>query len=280
MKKLFRLLFLFILVSASIVKIQAQNRPIDELKRTDRFGVTTMFYYTYQNWTPGSNSTKGSFKFDSFRVWAQTNVNKKFFAAVQYRFYEGWQTPLFLYMGYNINEKNTLQIGQTWVPFGFNYQPYDDWGNLAYYVGLQDDYDYGITWNGKHGILNFHLGFFKNQQLSSSSSHRYDTDIYSGGINDGDIILVPKHNQEVNQLNARLAIKLSGSNWSSEFGISGMTGQIYNQTMDDNGTRWAAAVHAGIDFGRFHYNIQGTSYHYDQLIADSMPSCAKDFINV
>lgn len=280
MKNLNKNLSLLIIGILFSMGLMAQNRPIDDLKKTDRFGFTTMFYYTYQNWLEGSQKTKGALKFDSFRIWAQTDVNKKFFGAVQFRIYEGWQTPLYLYIGYNANDKNILQIGQTWVPFGFDYQPYDDWGNLAYYVGLQDDYDYGITWNGKYGLLDVYAGFFKNQQLSSSSSMRYDADIYSGHVNNGDVILVPKENQEVNQVNLRLAVMPSGNNWSTEFGISGMLGEIYNQTTDRNGSRVAAALHAGVDADIFHYNIQGTWYQYKQELPDLMSSSEHNFINV
>lgn len=280
MKMLNKTLLLIFISSMISMGLKAQNRPIDELNKTDRFGFTTMFYYTYQNWVEGNEKTKGSFKFDSFRIWAQTDVNKKFFGAVQYRIYEGWQTPQYLYMGYNLNDNNTFKIGQTWVPFGFDYQPYDDWGNFAFYVGLQDDYDYGITWNGRYGFLDISAGFFKNQQLSSSSPQRYDADIYSGNVNDGDVILVAKHNQEVNQLNLRIAAKPTGNNWEAEFGVSGMIGEIYNETSDENGSRIAAALHAGIDAGFFHYNIQGTWYQYSQALVDSLPSSYHDFINV
>ncbi len=275
--KVYQLVIFFLLLS---IGLQAQHRHVDELKRTDRFGFTTMFRYTYKNWITGNNKTKGNMYFDSFRIWAQTDVDKKFFGAFQYRFYEGWRTPLYLYMGYNIDENNKLQLGQTWVPFGIDYQPFDDWGNLAYYVGLQDDYDYGVTWNGNFDVFDIYVGFFKNQQLSSSSTHRYDSDIYSGNKNTGDLILVPKQNQEVNQLNLRLAFKPSGNNWDAEIGISGMAGQIYNETTDENGSRYAGAIHAILNMGIFHYTVQGTWYNYSQVLPDTVPSSYHDFINV
>ena len=280
MKQQNKILLLVLLGLLTSFGLKAQHRPVDELKKTDRFGFTTMFYYTYRQWTKGSRETKGSLRFDSFRIWAQTDVEKKFFGAVQYRFYEGWQTPLYLYIGFHLDDKNTIQLGQTWVPFGIGYQPFDDWGNIAFYVGLQDDYDYGVTWNGNYGIVNIQAGFFKNQQLSASAPTRYDTDIYSGKVNSGDIILVPKSNREVNQVNARIELKPSGDKWLATFGISGMAGQIYNETTDKNGTRYAAALHAAVDAGFFHYNIQATWYQYTQKLPDTATADMKDFINV
>ena len=260
--------------------LKSQNRPIDHLNATEHFGVTTMFRYSYRNWIAGDKAEKGSLNFDSFRLWAQTDVNKKVFAAVQFRFYEGWQTPTHLFVGWHVDKKNTIQLGQTWVPFGIGYQPYDDWGNIAFYVGLQDDYDYGITWEGNYGLFKFNAGFFKNQQLSSSSPFRYDADIFSGGMSDDYLITTQKSNEEVNQLNLRLEVLPSGDNWNASFGLSGMAGQIYNKTTDDNGTRYAAAVHAGIDFKNFHFNVQQTWYNYTQALPDSATQDQKDFINV
>jgi hypothetical protein len=269
---LFSLLFTF-------KSVQAQHRPIDQLEKEDRFGLTSMFYYSYRNWTPGSQKNKGSLRFDSFRIWAQTDIKDDFFAGVQYRFYEGWNTPLYLYMGYRF-DNSSLRLGQIWVPFGIDYQPFDDWGNIPFYVGLQDDYDLGITWTKPLGKFEFVAGFFKNQQLSSASSQRYDTDIYSGGIGEDDIILIQKRNEEVNQLNLRGAVNLGNDNWTINFGLSGMIGQIYNMDTDDKGQRYALAVHGIFNRGILHYNIQGTYYNYSQVLPGDPTQDEQNFINV
>lgn len=275
---LFSLLFLFGLLSIH-KNVQAQHRPIDQLEREDRFGLTSMFFYTNRSWIQDSKKTKGSLRFDSFRIWAQTDIKDDFFAGVQYRFYEGWNTPLYLYVGYRF-AKSTLQMGQTWVPFGIGYQPFDAWGNIPFYVGLQDDYDLGVTWTRPFGGFEFIVGFFKNQQLSSASSQRYDTDIYSGGIGEDDIILIQKRNEEVNQFNLRGAYNLGNERWSLNLGLSGMIGQIYNLETDDNGLRTAYAVHGIFKMGIFHYNIQGTFYNYSQVLPGDPTQDEQNFINV
>jgi hypothetical protein len=280
MKKLTKIILVFLIGLLITTSLKAQKRPIDRNNKTDYFGITTMFLYSYRDWVAGDKAEKGSLRFDSFRIWAQTDIDKKIFAAVQFRFYEGWQTPTHLYIGYHINDNNTLQLGHTWVPFGIGYQPFDDWGNIAFYVGLQDDYDYGITWEANHGILKFHAGFFKNQQLSSSSTYRYDTDIFSGGLNDDYLISMEKNNEEVNQLNLRLELSPSINNIKMDFGLSGMAGQIYSKSQDENGTRYAAALHAAVNINKFHFNAQQTWYNYTQILADSATQDQLDFINV
>jgi hypothetical protein len=280
MKKLYKIFLLSFFGLLLALPAKAQQRPIDMLNTTDYFGITTMFYYNYRNWVTGDNATKGSLRFDSFRIWAKTDVDKRFFGAVQYRFYEGWNTPTHLYIGFNINKKNVLQLGHTWVPFGYGYQPFDDWGNITYYVGLQDDYDYGFTWSGTYGIFRVDAGFFKNQQLSSSSPFRYDADIFSGDVSSDYLIPMAKKNEEVNQFNGRFEVHPVGDNWDLKAGVSGMYGQLYNMTTDDNGDRLAAAVHFGLTMGNLHFNAQQTWYKYTQALPDSATLDMHNFINV
>ncbi len=280
MRKLSRIVLLAVLGILFTLPAKAQERPIDMLNKTDYFGLTTMFYYGYRNWITGDNATSGSLNFDSFRIWAQTDVDQRFFGAVQYRFYEGWNMATHLYVGFNINEKNKLKLGQTSVPFGYGYQPFDDWGNIAFYVGLQDDYDYGITWAGTYGIFRIDAGFFKNQQFSSSNPGRYDADIFSGDVSSDYLIPVTKKNEEVNQFNGRFEVRPSGDDWSIRTGLSGMYGQLYNMTTDEKGDRYAAAIHFGMNWKNFHFNAQETWYRYTQALPDTATQDMLDFINV
>lgn len=122
MKKflLFTILFLF------FFNVYSQDKRSSKITQKDYFGFTAMGFYNYANWVDGKN--KASWKFDSFRIWARTDLHNKFFASVQYRFYDGWRMPTNMFAGWNINDNNTLELGLTWVPFGFAFQPYDDWG--------------------------------------------------------------------------------------------------------------------------------------------------------
>jgi hypothetical protein len=63
-------------------------------------------------------------------------VNKRFFGAVQYRFCEGWNLAIHLFVGFYINAKNNLKPGQTSLPFGYGYQPFDDRETFPFMQGL------------------------------------------------------------------------------------------------------------------------------------------------
>jgi len=275
---MFRKLSITFLLLGFFVFTNAQHHKSDKLEQTDRFGFTAMSYFNYAGWT--GNKNKSSLKFDSFRIWAQTDISDVIFAGVQYRFYEGWRTPTQMFIGWNINEKNTLKTGQIWVPFGFGYQPFDDWGNILYYTGFQDDYDYGISWTGTYGDLSIHAAWFLNQQLSSSSPQRIDTDIFSGDASSDHLFEYTKRNQEKQQLNVMLELTPTWDNWGLTAGISGMVGGLYNEDTDKYGSRLAAALHLGLNAGNFHINMQETYYKYRQELPDTATQDMKDFLNV
>jgi len=251
----------------------SQNRSSDKLSKEERLGITGMFKYSNNSWDISKKAKYGELNFDSFRIWAQTDIGDKFFASIQYRFYEGWNMPQHFFVGYHL-KNSTLKIGQTWVPFGLNWQTFDDWGNIAYYAGFQDDYDYGITWRKKTGDFTMDFGFFKNQQLSSKVTGRYDTDIYSGDITGNQ-----KRNEETNQFNINVFWEKTISSYNIKLGASGMGGQIYNIDIDNFGSRFAGAVYARFNYNILHITAQDIFYDYKQVLPGNN-SVDKNFINV
>ena len=270
------LFFLFLLLSEVIF---AQHRPMDVIPKEEKLGVTAMGKYMYKDWQGSSATEVGEFQFDHFRIWARTEVGDKFFASAQYRFYEGWNMPQHLYFGFNF-DRSTIKIGQTWVPFGIDWQTFDDWGNIVFYVGLHDDYDYGITWTFDWDYLSLDLGFFKNQQLASDNRGRYDTDIFSGSVGPDDVILKEKANAETNQINLRAQYVFPFKSFYLNLGASVLYGQLYNATIDELGSRLAYEFHSQFNYKIFHLNFQGTFYDYEQKLPDSSTTDDYNFINV
>lgn len=130
-----------------------------------------------------------------------------------------------------------MQGGITQVPFGI--LPYVDnsyWFGPLYYLGLEDDYDSGVTYSYNGGDWNAQFGFFKNEEWGDSSkTERYSLDLVRSGT---------QQNEETNQVNGRVAYTLQhGDGFSTELGLSLMGGQVYNRTTNDSGDRWAGALH-------------------------------------
>ncbi len=258
------------------------GRPSDQLDQEDRLGLTTMVYYTHRDWSQAMKDKGGEFRFDSVRFWGQTTIDEHYFASAQYRIYEDWQTPHHIWGGRRW-ENSELKLGQTWVPFGIRWSNYDDWGNVLYYTGFEDDSDYGITWEyHPEDGMGVALGFFKNQQLSSDSRQRYDTDIFSGTPSGDDANAggIRRANEETNQFNLRVVQEIPLGNGSLELGASGMLGQLYNLETRDMGNRAAYGLHANLASGRWHAFLQGMYYDFTQKLPDTAPAGADAFVNV
>ncbi len=243
----------------------------------DELGITVMGRYTYRDWSDASSSKMGTMEFDSFRIRASTSVSEHFSATAQYRFYDGWNTPHHYWGTLHLNDGGEVNFGQVWVPFGIDWQTFDDWGNINYYIGLQDDYDMGVTWSNTYGHLQLDAGFLKNQQLGSSSRERYDADIYSGSVGDYDsVATAQRSNEETNQVNLRAEYTSD----MAAIGLSLMAGQLYNIDTDEMGSRLAGAAHAMFSIDRFHANIQAVFHDYDQELPETATRDELDFINV
>ncbi len=74
--------------------------------------------------------------------------------------------------------------------------------------------------------------------------------------------------------------KPSGENWDITTGLSLMAGQLYNQTTEKYGSRFAGALHFGIESKNIHFNVQETIYKFTQQLPDTATQDMKDFLNV
>ncbi|MCL7489269.1 MAG: hypothetical protein M8357_13970, partial [Desulfobulbaceae bacterium] len=79
-----------------------------------------------------------------------------------------------------------------------------------------------------------------------------------------------------NQLNVRLAYTLDhGENGSTELGLSGEVGQLYNSITDRNGSRVAGAIHLNTGFQRWNLMLEALRYQYNQ---DNPPGLDDRFV--
>jgi hypothetical protein len=175
----------------------------------------------------------------------------------EYRFYpngnyhfihHGW-------FGYRFGENTQLEVGVTQVPFGdLTYASHSWWFSGAYYLGLEDDYDMGLKLNSQIGAFDLSLAYFlmaEPQGTGATAASRYSYDV----------VPTSNTNQERNQVNARAAYDIAyGDLGSTEIGLSGQFGQIYNSAQDEYGSHLAAAIHADANVADF--NIKGHAIYY------------------
>lgn len=239
---------LAVLLLFSILPVFSQDKP--ELK----LGGALRMQYKYQDWNADNRNQYGSLAYDVFRL----NVDgkyKRLSLHAEYRLYakssgggmlkSGW-------VGYDFSEHHNLKLGLTTVPFGLlPYQSNSFFFNVNYYIGLEDDDDFGIDYQytDKHWTLN--AAFFKNSDLYNGDGSEMSCDRYSYDVV-GD-------NKETNTLALR-AVNKGGTDLKYEAGCSVMVGQLYNLTSKKMGNRWAGAIHARLDYQRWQLKTQYTHY--------------------
>ncbi|MBW2185354.1 MAG: hypothetical protein JRG71_02795 [Deltaproteobacteria bacterium] len=222
--------------------------------------------YSVKDWSDASQDKGGDFSFDTFRFDLNGSIGDMILSA-QYRFYPEYDfnTIHHGYIGYNFTDDLQGQIGVQQVPFGLQpYASHNFWFSGAYYVGLEDDYDMGIKLLYTPGPLSITAAFYKNGELGdASNSERYSVDVISSN-KDGYAGSQGAGNGESNQGNLRVAYLFEhGENASSEIGVSGQYGGIYNDNTGNMGEHWAGAVHLNGNYGPFNLQLEYVSYQYN-----------------
>lgn len=186
--------------------------------------------------------------------------------SAQYRFYyysDGDQLthfPHHAWVGYRLDGRQKLQAGIQKVPFGLlPFASSNFFFSLAFYAGLEDDYDFGFRYSRDMGPWTLDAAWFPMDEGSwsgdSEDSARYSYDIVTDGTRDND---------ERHQVNLRLARSFAlGNGVTGEAGASFQYGLIPNGITGRNGHRNAQALHASFDYGPWNLKTEAIRYAFD-----------------
>lgn len=239
-------------------------KEVLQAERPIKIGGAMRINYGYKDWDESQEDKYGDFGFNLFRLNVDGSINDWILSA-EYRFYSYMNTIHHGYIGYNVNDEWQLQLGIQQVPFGLQpYASHNYWSSGAYYIGFEDDYDLGVKALYSEGPWSLALAFYKNDELANAgSTDRYSIDVintdadgYAGAQADG--------NEETNQFNVRLAYCFDhGDSGTTEVGVSGEWGQLYNTITDDTGSHWATGLHMNGNYGRWNVQLEYAAYEYD-----------------
>jgi hypothetical protein len=128
----------------------------------------------------------------------------------------------------------------------------------------------GVKFLYNTGPWDLALAFYKNGELGNSGeAGRYSVDVISNG-DGGYAGFQPDGNEETNQVNLRVAHTLDhGDLGTTEVGVSGQWGQLYNKTTEDTGDHWAGAAHLNGNYGRWNLQLMYATYEYNPENPDS-----------
>lgn len=241
-----------------IKEIEEQYPTTDiEPAEPPKLGGALWMNYANREFSRRDETTGGDFRFDLFRLSVDGQAAGVLVSA-QYRFYSFMNVIHHGWIGKNFGEHSQVRVGITQVPFGLlPFASHSYWFGLPYYGGYEDDYDAGVKYIWDARPWNLQLAFFKNEEWGDSSKlDRYSFDVVSGSDTDG--------NEEVNQLNARLAYSIDhGAAAGTELGVSAQAGQLYNNNTRDTGMHSAAAVHLNSFLGPWNLQLEAARYEYD-----------------
>lgn len=246
-----------ILMLGLIIPAGAQDPDLGTKEKPQlKIGGALRFNYNYSDWKPGNRKRWGDFGFDVFRLNVDASY-RGFKLAADYRFYPASSGGGMLkhgWIGYQFKENHQLQIGLVTVPFGIlPYSSNSYFFNLQYYVGLEDDADMGVEYIFRNRQWDVRAAFFKNSGLtdfgekSELTADRYSYDIAGG-------------HKEVNQGNVYATYRW-GDKCSHQVGTSVLVGGVYNIGTRSVGYRWAASLHYVLDYRRWNFKAQFSTYN-------------------
>ncbi|TDO12646.1 hypothetical protein [Halomonas ventosae] len=233
-----------------------ENRTILEKMQQTQISGTLEFAHNINDWDETDKETGGDIEFGKLILGADGSVDNLIYS-FQYRFYDGYRFLHHGWLGYQLNDANTLKLGLVQAPFGNMDYGYLGWyGNLPYLAGFNDNQNVGLKWHHDAGAWNTDLAFFKNNQLGSTNNS-YGANP-PGGTDYGE-----QGNKSENQLAARIAYIFGyDTDYTTEINFSARGGQLYNEQTHDSGDNWATALGLSGNYGNWSTLLQATAYAY------------------
>ncbi|MGM0532124.1 MAG: hypothetical protein ACQER7_12320 [Bacteroidota bacterium] len=224
-----------------------------------------------ENYESDYKATDTYFTWDTWRINVDGSF-EKIDLSFEYRFYPtfGAHFIRYGYFGYPLSDNIKMKLGATQVPFGImTYASHSWWFQGPYYVGLEDDYDMGISFEvNPDKKLKLFFSYFRQAEpegpifsgdvtFGNAGAGRYSYDVTSHTYQSlaGNNVNI----RELNQLNTRATYSVKEN---CEIGFSAQVGGIYNSELEKAETSTAFAGHFVGEFNNFSLKTEYIKYHY------------------
>ena len=226
---------------------------------------------------PSRGGDGGNVELDTFRLNASLEAGA-WIGELQYRWYpaDSGKSYSFLHtgwLGYQFEEGTHLEVGLNRVPFGAGpYGVSQSWFfDQHYYVGLADDPDLGVKYSSAGDQWSWDLAYYWRSEPSfsgrseDSTRYGYDAVRWRETVSvDGSVNYDQSRSgyREKDQANLRIVRHLQQKSWRADLGLSLQYGQLQGSAVDD-GSHWAASVHALTYLDQWLLGIQVSRYGMD-----------------
>lgn len=234
-------------------------------------GGAIRFNYGHKSWD--DNRRSGFVGLDTARLDVRYD-DGKLIGSAQYRYNnypkgqgDYWQHFLqHAWVGMRFDDESELHVGVDKNPFGLMpFASNNFYESIAFYAGLEDKYDLGVTYASRPGPFEWQLAYFPRDGgyyggggNTAKASNRYSYNIVADDDEQG--YGTGQTDRERNTVVGRMVWHL-GADGNHEFGVSGLTGDIDNGRGDDTRRR-AGAVHYRGSYGKVGVMLQAMRYRY------------------
>lgn len=259
--------------SAELAEVKQELKEIKQQLVKDReakestikIGGAVRFQYGVKDYDTDDKERGGDFDFDVFRLDFNGTIGDITLSA-QYRWYQYMEAVHHAYVAYQFNENWQGQVGITQVPFGnLTYNSNSFFFSSNFYVGLEDDYDAGLSFIGNYDKHDIRIAFFKTDELGgidgfvSNRTDRYSYDVVGTRLSGEGLYDTPQQGlADDSTLNLRYTYKFD----NFELGTSLLLGGIEGEE-GSAGKHNAYAFHAKGKVDNLGIMFQYTDYEYD-----------------
>lgn len=232
---------------------------------TGAFRLNLMYTQYEGETSPLGTASRNEFTWDTWRIGVNS-YSRGIEFSFQYRFYPTFNTHFIHHgwLGYHFTSETNVKIGVSQVPFAdLPFGSHSWWFQTPYYVGLEDDYQTGISFEHSYKNWLFHFAYYLMSEPRGTSEASYGP--FSAARYSYDVVPIPGNsNIERNQFNFRGEYYFG----NARAGISLQTLQIYNQVLAHSGNQQAAALHLNTDQNRWNLKLQALYYRYNNVRND------------
>ncbi|MFI9654159.1 carbohydrate porin [Guyparkeria sp. GHLCS8-2] len=245
-------------------KVAQAEEKAEAAKPDINVGGAVRFNYTVADNDNAGKDRGGDLAFDTFRLNFDGEINDVILSA-EWRWYEYMSVIHHAWVGYEFTDDLMAKAGVFQTPFGvLPYNSHNFYFSSLYYVGLEDNYDFGVGTTYTPGDWRFDFAFMKNDERKWGTDFdgSGDTDSYSSNVigYDGN----QGATQSVNTLVARAEYDYKvGDKLTLKPGASVKYGQLDGAKPEGDGDYYAAAAHLVADYDRWNLQLQYTDWEYD-----------------
>ncbi|MGO4744884.1 hypothetical protein [Serratia quinivorans] len=234
----------------------------EDNKKNIDIGGALRANYRYEDWGSSNYRHPPHLRFDAFRIDTSANYNDAFLDS-GFWFQDRRKYAIDrAYVGYRLSGNTDIQLGAPFKPFGL--QPYPQFGwsyGIPFYLGFGVNNGLGAKYQYHDDAWTFDAAYFPRMMPAGV---RYAPEV--GNYDDlKNTYYDSQHwqaNEKRDQVNLRLAREFHHGDWNNEFGGSLAGSRLYNHATGDNGSYWAAGLHALVNHDPWHLSTQVIRYSY------------------